>query len=157
MAWTPPTQDEVKGYFDKLNNWRRWGEADQVGTLNLITPEKRRAALKLAQRGRPVSLARDIVRIFIEKIKIRQAEAVLEPVYVVGREQYPYAAAALCETSYSWVAPEPESGFGCKEFRDDHAFLDFALKRLPYIFRVNTAFFLFMTHYCTLHSHSLNY
>ena len=61
MAWTPPTQAEVEGYFDKLNNWCRWGEADQVGTLNLITPEKRQAALKLAQRGRPVSLARDIV------------------------------------------------------------------------------------------------
>jgi kynurenine formamidase len=61
MAWTPPTQAEVDGYFDKLNNWGRWGEADQVGTLNLITPEKRQAALKLAQRGRPISLARDIV------------------------------------------------------------------------------------------------
>jgi hypothetical protein len=50
MAWTPPTQAEVEGSFDKLNNWCRWGEADQVGTLNLITPEKRQAALKLAQR-----------------------------------------------------------------------------------------------------------
>jgi len=61
MAWTPPTQAEVAGYFDKLNNWGRWGAADQVGTLNLITEAKRQAAIKLAQRGRPVSLARDIV------------------------------------------------------------------------------------------------
>jgi kynurenine formamidase len=61
MSYRCVSAIQVKGYFDKLNNWRRWGEADQVGTLNLITPEKRRAALKLAQRGRPVSLARDIV------------------------------------------------------------------------------------------------
>ena len=48
MAWTPPTQAEVDGYFDKLNNWGRWGEADQVGTLNLITQEKRQAVLRVS-------------------------------------------------------------------------------------------------------------
>lgn len=29
-VWTPPTQTEVDGYFDRLNNWGRWGAADQV-------------------------------------------------------------------------------------------------------------------------------
>jgi hypothetical protein len=61
MAWTPPTREEVDGYFDKLNNWGRWGKDDRRGTLNLITPEKRQAALKLGRSGRVVSLARDIV------------------------------------------------------------------------------------------------
>ena len=61
MAWTPPTQTEVEGYFAQCNNWGRWGNDDQCGTLNLITPAKRQAALALARRGRAVSLARDMV------------------------------------------------------------------------------------------------
>jgi kynurenine formamidase len=60
MTWTPPTPAEVDGYFDRLNNWGRWGPHDQCGTLNLITPEKRRAAMQLGRGGRVVSLARDI-------------------------------------------------------------------------------------------------
>ena len=58
--WTPPTQDHVEGYFRELNNWGRWGDADQRGTVNLITAAKREAALKLVRTGRTVSLARDI-------------------------------------------------------------------------------------------------
>lgn len=61
MAWTPPTQAEVEGYFAQCNNWGRWGDDDQRGTLNLITPDTRQAALTLARRGRLVSLARDII------------------------------------------------------------------------------------------------
>lgn len=60
MSWTPPTQAEVESYFDRLNNWQRWGKDDRLGTLNLITPDKRRAAMQLGQGGRVVSLARDI-------------------------------------------------------------------------------------------------
>jgi kynurenine formamidase len=60
MPWTPPTQADVDKYFDKLNNWNRWGSEDQRGTLNLITPEKRQAAMRLGMGGRSVSLARDI-------------------------------------------------------------------------------------------------
>jgi kynurenine formamidase len=58
--WTPPTQDRVEGYFKELNNWGRWGDTDQRGTVNLITPGKREAALRLVRTGRTVSLARDI-------------------------------------------------------------------------------------------------
>jgi kynurenine formamidase len=58
--WTPPAQDRVEGYFKELNNWGRWGDTDQRGTVNLITPAKREAALKLVRTGRTVSLARDI-------------------------------------------------------------------------------------------------
>jgi len=60
MAWIPPTQAEVEGYFARYNNWGRWGAEDQHGTLNLITPAKRQAALALGRRGRLVSLARDM-------------------------------------------------------------------------------------------------
>jgi kynurenine formamidase len=54
------TQDRVEGYFKSLNNWGRWGNDDQVGTVNLITPARRAAAQALVRSGRTVSLARDI-------------------------------------------------------------------------------------------------
>jgi kynurenine formamidase len=57
---TPPTQDRVEGYFKELNNWGRWGDADQLGTVNLITAAKRAQAQALVRTGRTVSLARDI-------------------------------------------------------------------------------------------------
>ena len=58
--WTPPTQDRAEGYFKDLNNWGRWGDTDQRGTVNLITPAKRQAAQALVKTGRTVSLARDV-------------------------------------------------------------------------------------------------
>ena len=58
--WTPPTQDRADSYFKDLNNWGRWGDADQRGTVNLITPAKRQAAQALVKTGRTVSLARDV-------------------------------------------------------------------------------------------------
>ena len=30
--------------MDSLSNWGRWGPEDELGTLNLITPEKRAQA-----------------------------------------------------------------------------------------------------------------
>ena len=59
--WTPPTEAEVDRYFERLNNWGRWGLDDQRGTLNLVTPAKRAAAAALARRGRAVSLAHDLM------------------------------------------------------------------------------------------------
>jgi hypothetical protein len=43
--------------FAQCSNWGRWGEDDQRGTLNLITPEKTRAAAALVQEGVSVSCA----------------------------------------------------------------------------------------------------
>jgi kynurenine formamidase len=56
-----PTEAEVLGYFEKLSNWGRWGPDDELGTPNLITPEKTRRALATVQEGVSVSLAREIV------------------------------------------------------------------------------------------------
>ena len=42
----------------ELSNWGRWGKDDQLGTMNLITPEKRRQAYRLVKEGVTVSLAR---------------------------------------------------------------------------------------------------
>jgi kynurenine formamidase len=57
---TPPSQARVEGYFKELNNWGRWGDGDQVGTVNLVTAAKRARAQALVRTGRTVSLARDI-------------------------------------------------------------------------------------------------
>ncbi len=43
----------------ELSNWGRWGADDEIGTLNLITPEKRREAARLVTAGISVSLAAD--------------------------------------------------------------------------------------------------
>jgi kynurenine formamidase len=43
--------------FESVSNWGRWGNDDQRGTLNLITPERVAAATALVRRGRSVSLS----------------------------------------------------------------------------------------------------
>jgi kynurenine formamidase len=52
------SEDTVIKYFDELSNWGRWGDDDQAGTLNLITPERRARALALARDGISVSCSR---------------------------------------------------------------------------------------------------
>jgi len=42
---------------DKVRNWGRWGENDELGCLNHITPEIRAHAASLARTGRVFSLA----------------------------------------------------------------------------------------------------
>ena len=39
-----PTEEQVLGWFDSLSNWGRWGDDDELGTLNLITDAKRKEA-----------------------------------------------------------------------------------------------------------------
>ena len=55
-----PTQAEVLAYFDTLSNWGRWGDDDELGTLNLITPEKRRQAASLVREGITVGCSKRI-------------------------------------------------------------------------------------------------
>ena len=56
-----PTEDEVLGYMKSLSNWGRWGPDDELGTLNLITPEKRAQAGSLVREGISVTCSRLIV------------------------------------------------------------------------------------------------
>ncbi len=37
MASTLPSETEVKGYLRSLSNWGRWGTADQLGTIPIVT------------------------------------------------------------------------------------------------------------------------
>ncbi len=55
-----PTQDEVLGYSTTLSNWGRWGEDDQLGTLNLITPQVRRRGAGAVRHGVSVSCAWEV-------------------------------------------------------------------------------------------------
>jgi hypothetical protein len=55
-----PSEEQVIQWITSLSNWGRWGEDDQNGCLNLITPEKRKQAAVLVQDGITVSCARPI-------------------------------------------------------------------------------------------------
>jgi kynurenine formamidase len=53
-----PSRDEIMRNFKERRNWGRWGDDDSVGAVNLITVEKRMAALASVQSGRTASLSR---------------------------------------------------------------------------------------------------
>src|SRR5580693_1438897 len=53
------TDAEYERWKKDLSNWGRWGNDDEIGALNLITPEKRKAAAALVREGFSVSLAGD--------------------------------------------------------------------------------------------------
>jgi kynurenine formamidase len=55
------TEQELSDYFESLSNWQRWGPGDALGTLNHITPEKRKSTAAAITLGRTVSCARTIV------------------------------------------------------------------------------------------------
>ena len=57
---TIATQDDFRRAMKELSNWGRWGEQDELGAANLITPAKRKQALALAREGRTVSLSHDV-------------------------------------------------------------------------------------------------
>jgi hypothetical protein len=53
---------DIDRWMTELSNWGRWGKADQVGTVNLITLDKRKAASQLVREGFSVSLARNATK-----------------------------------------------------------------------------------------------
>jgi kynurenine formamidase len=60
------TKSDIDAMMQSLSNWGRWGREDQLGALNLITPEKRRQAAALVRDGVSVSLAHDAVKTMSE-------------------------------------------------------------------------------------------
>jgi len=53
------TAEQYEKWKTDLSNWGRWGKDDEIGTMNLITPAKRREAAALVKEGLSVSLAAD--------------------------------------------------------------------------------------------------
>ncbi len=49
--------DEYFELASKVNNWGRWGDDDQRGTLNFITPERIVKAAQLVKQGKAISLS----------------------------------------------------------------------------------------------------
>jgi kynurenine formamidase len=64
MTTNLPSATEAVAYVDELSNWGRWGDDDELGTLNLITQEHRVAAARLVTDGRTVSCARTLITAF---------------------------------------------------------------------------------------------
>jgi kynurenine formamidase len=60
MSRAPLSKHQVLGFHESLSNWGRWGDRDQLGTLNLITPEKRAASAARVRSGRAVSCSRPL-------------------------------------------------------------------------------------------------
>jgi len=54
------TKADVDKWMTELSNWGRWGKEDQAGTLNFITPAKRKQAAALVKEGVSVSLAHNV-------------------------------------------------------------------------------------------------
>ena len=50
------TQADVERWKQELTNWGRWGPDDEIGTLNLITPDKRDAG-RCTRPGRHLRIA----------------------------------------------------------------------------------------------------
>lgn len=58
---TVPSQDQLLAWMSELSNWGRWGDDDQRGTLNLISPAKTASATALVREGTTVSCAQPII------------------------------------------------------------------------------------------------
>jgi kynurenine formamidase len=50
---------DIDKMMKELSNWGRWGKADEKGTVNLITPARRKEAAALVTEGISISLARN--------------------------------------------------------------------------------------------------
>ena len=53
------TKADIERWMTELSNWNRWGKDDQAGTINLITPAKRKQAAALVKDGVSVSMSLD--------------------------------------------------------------------------------------------------
>ena len=59
-ARAPLRAADIAEFHKTLSNWGRFGERDQLGTLNLIEPAKRVAAARGVKTGRTLSCARTL-------------------------------------------------------------------------------------------------
>jgi kynurenine formamidase len=57
---TLTTEEDFNRATSELSNWGRWGQDDEIGAANLITPAKRKQAAGLVKEGIAISLAHDI-------------------------------------------------------------------------------------------------
>lgn len=100
-----PTAEEMASYFRARRNWGRWGADDQVGAVNLITPQKRVAAAALVKTGRTVSLGR-VFEPSQHFVRTTQAAANVGGGYMQDYYGYIYHGSAITHVdalSHSWI------------------------------------------------------
>jgi hypothetical protein len=56
-TWTPERRRQI---YEQVKNGGRWGDEDEMGALNLITPDKRREGAACVVAGETVSCALDL-------------------------------------------------------------------------------------------------
>ncbi len=60
MSIEQTLKDDTRAWLRANSNWGRWGDDDQQGAVNLITPQKRLEAAAAVRTGRSLSLARPL-------------------------------------------------------------------------------------------------
>ncbi len=83
------TKAQVQRWMTELSNWGRWGKDDQLGTLNLITPQKRQQALALATRGIVVSLERPVALVPMPEATRRDGRSHASSFYEIRFRTFP--------------------------------------------------------------------
>lgn len=57
MSEKPITRDDLTKAAEEYKNWGKWGEDDEIGTLNYVDPDAIIAAAKLVRQGKVISMA----------------------------------------------------------------------------------------------------
>src|SRR6186713_2856916 len=85
----PKTKADIDRLMTELSNWGRWGKDDQLGTMNLITPEKRRQAYTLAKRGVVVSLEQPVALVPMPEATKRDGRSHASSFYEIRFRTFP--------------------------------------------------------------------
>ena len=94
--------------MEEISNWGRWGPADQLGTLNLITPEKKVQAAALVRSGVSISLALPLNKVsdHVNEKPFKHTPFIFpsEPVLGIDPSAMPQAAGDVFEIDYHGFA-----------------------------------------------------
>ena len=92
----------------EISNWGRWGQADQLGTLNLITAAKKAQAATLVRSGVSVSLALPMNKVsdHVNEKPFKHTPFIFpsEPVFGIDPSAMPQAAGDVFEIDYHGFA-----------------------------------------------------
>ena len=157
----PRNAAEFDEMFQRVSNWGRWGKDDQLGSVNLVTPAKRKQAVALVKDGVSVSLAHNPLteraednnnpfeRTMNPRI-VRPLQSSLSDTYKVSFHGYAHSHIdALCHFLYKeqtyngYARADVDTGGGCAKLSIDNLkngivtrgiLLDIPrLKNLPYL------------------------
>lgn len=82
---TEMSRVEFEALMQGISNWGRWGDQDELGTLNLITPTKSKQAAALVVEGITVSLELELNK-KADKLNIHPFEHVLRVAEMAGHQ-----------------------------------------------------------------------